>query len=136
MRNIRNKFFHIYLAGPIQHCDDSECIDWREQFASNYSHGVCYDPMRRDYRDNYASRVNEIVLLDKRDIKNSDVMVVGYTRPSSGTAMEIYYAHTLGLPIVVINDEGLPLSPWILYHATTVTDSLNCAVTWIEENVT
>lgn len=92
------------------------------------------DPMRRDYRGREADNLNAIITLDKADIRACDVMLVHYTKPSVGTAMEIHYAWGLGKPIVVV-DVGsgrvaLP-SPWLIYHATYLTATLEDAFDWI-----
>lgn len=120
----------IYLAGPINGCSDAECNDWRtavkEAYGNNRrNYGVhCVDPMKRDYRGREAECVNEIVQLDKRDIASCDVVVVMFVKPSVGTAMEVYYAWQLGIPVIVIDQSGKPLSPWLVYHSTAVVKDL------------
>lgn len=125
----------VYLAGPIAGCTDAECKGWRQKAANLLFPVKCLDPMRRDYRFE-AEHVNEIVVLDKLDIQNSDVVMVYHDRPSVGTAMEIFYAWTLGKPIIVVNpNHGMEVSPWIKYHATRIVPRVQDAVDWIHRHV-
>lgn len=122
-------FKNIYLGGPINGCSDSEVNDWRSWvkdqlpgLASRIGCGalIPVDPMKRDYRGKEAEDYREIVDLDKRDIRGCDAVVVMYTKPSVGTAMEIFFAWQLGIPVVLIDESSKPLSPWLRYHSTAI----------------
>ncbi len=113
----------IYLCGPINACTDSEAKDWREFIKTH--HGLTawakfIDPMVRDYRGREHEDYREIVDLDKQDVRSCDVILVMYTKPSVGTAMETYMAWTLGIPVIVIDRSGKPISPWMRYHSTAI----------------
>lgn len=118
----------IYLCGPINGCTDDECQTWREWFKKQESFFDFIDPMKRDYRGKEAEDYREIVELDKRDIRESDAMIVMYTRPTVGTCMEIHYASTIGIPIVVVDESNKPLSPWLRYHTTTIVQTKEAAL--------
>jgi hypothetical protein len=120
----------VYLAGSINGAEDSECKDWREWFKTIWPFGI-KDPLKRDYRGKESTAINEIVILDKLDIQNSDIILVRYTKPSVGTSMEIFYAHSINKPIVLWCDEGVSLSPWLLYHVTTIVYNKEDAVKFI-----
>ena len=116
----------IYLAGPINGCSDSEAITWRQWFKEESLRDIevdFIDPMKRDYRGKELSHYREIVDLDKIDIRNADVIVVMYVKPSVGTSMEVFYAWTLGKPVIIINESNSSLSPWLIYHSTTIVTS-------------
>lgn len=113
----------IYLCGPINGCTDSEAIDWRANITEHFPESI--NPMTRDYRGVEDIAYREIVDLDKRDIRRSDIVLVNYVRPSVGTSMEIFYAWSLGTPVVVWCDADASLSPWLRYHATAFARSLN-----------
>lgn len=119
----------VYLCGPINGCTDAEAKNWREAVKEHlYSLNcvVCsVDPMKRDYR--------EIVELDKRDIRGCDIILVNYDKPSVGTSMEVFYAWTLGIPIVVWHAPDAKLSPWLIYHSTSLVTSLDEAVAKLRE---
>lgn len=125
----------VYLAGAINGCTDAEMSDWREALkARRYKNNFWFvDPTVRDYRDRELEPgvPAEIVTLDKRDIRESDYMVVWYEKPSVGTSMEMFYAHSLGKPILLIDKRELnpasKLSPWLVYHSTGIVTTINDA---------
>lgn len=128
--------FRVYLAGPIAGCTDDECKDWREMAKLKLPMVECIDPMRRDYRGREMKHLQDLVVLDKADIRMSDVVLVNHSKPSSGTAMEIYFAWRLGIPVIVVDNrltEDVPISPWIYFHATRVFNHWSEAYHWIEQ---
>jgi nucleoside 2-deoxyribosyltransferase len=122
----------VYLCGPINGCTDAEAKDWRAEAKAKF---CSIDPMTRDYRGKEATCYREIVELDKRDIRRCDVVLVNYSKPSVGTSMEIFYAWTLGKPVVLWCPQDCVLSPWLLYHSTAIVHSLHGAVAKIEDIV-
>jgi nucleoside 2-deoxyribosyltransferase len=121
-----NKTVKVYLCGPINGCTDAEAINWRQAVKANFSN--CIDPMKRDYRGVEAAKYREIVDLDKRDVRECDVVLVNYDKPSVGTAMEVFYAWTLGKPVITMCREDAVISPWLRYHTTSFVHSLNDAI--------
>lgn len=111
-----------YLCGPINGCTDAEANNWRDTVTVAFPESI--NPMKRDYRGKELTNYREIVDLDKRDIRASDVLLVNYDKPSVGTSMEIFYAWTLGIPIVIWAPPTARLSPWLIYHSTAITHSL------------
>lgn len=111
-----------YLCGPINGCTDHEANDWRSLARANLN-GPTIDPMRRDYRGRELDEgiTEAIVEGDIEDIKNCDVVLVSYSKPSVGTAMEVRLAKAeLGKYVVIVSAADHPLSPWLLYHADAV----------------
>ena len=125
-----NGQMRIYLCGPINGCTDEEATGWREKVKKMY--GSAIDPMKRDYRGKEAESYREIVDLDKRDVRQADVILVNYDKPSVGTSMEVYYAWTLGKPIIVWCRPDAVISPWLRYHSTRIVHSLPDVVKIIE----
>jgi len=126
----------VYLCGPIFEKTNDECRGWRSyatEIADQYSIDV-FNPMRRDYRGVQQENQSSIVVLDKREITLSDVLLVNWQGPSAGTSMEIIYAYDLGKPIVLVY-QGKPLSPWVEYHVTQIVPDLDDAFYWINYNV-
>jgi nucleoside 2-deoxyribosyltransferase len=125
----------IYLCGPIAGCTDDEAITWRERVKTYGSTGGRFwtrDPMDRDYRGIEATAVREIVELDKRDVRAVDVVLVNYSKPSVGTAMEILYAWEQGVPVVLWAKGDVPLSPWLVYHSTVIVHTFVDAMEAVE----
>ena len=112
----------VYLCGPIADCSDEECKNWRNSIIDNYSY--CLNPMLRDYRDISLGREREIVELDKKDIKNCDILLFNYFKPSAGSSMELFYAFNIKKTTITINTNNLNLSPWIIYHSNYIVNSL------------
>lgn len=137
----------VYLSGPIAGCTDEQCQDWRQAAIADLTNPVkntLYDrktfdiinPMDRDYRGKCDQVYHEVVELDKRDIRDSDVMLINWKFPSVGTSMEILYAweHNVVNVLVLPSDKDKgDISPWLLYHCTKVTNSLDEAIEWIRE---
>ena len=122
----------VYLCGPMAGCTDEEAGEWRKAATEHLnSFGInTLDPMDRDYRytsygDDPESVLPDLVEEDKIDIEMSDVVLVNYTKPSTGTAMEILLAWQKQKRVIVVNPFGLQLSPWIFYHAHKVYGSMH-----------
>ena len=117
----------IYLCGPINGRSDADCMDWREKAKSLL--GATLDPMARDYRGRELEPgiAKEIVENDKADIDQCSAILVMFDKPSVGTAMEVLYAWERNIPVYVVNVSGKPLSPWMIYHATKLHETLEDA---------
>ena len=59
------------------------------------------DPMRRDFRADTRGHEREIVEGDLADIDACDAVLAAFTTADEGTAMEAWYAHSRGTPVVV-----------------------------------
>jgi nucleoside 2-deoxyribosyltransferase len=122
----------VYLCGPMAGCTDEEAGDWRKA-ATLHLNGfgiTTLDPMDRDYRytaygDDPESVLPQLVEEDKIDIEMSDVVLVNFTKPSTGTAMEIILAWQKQKRVIVVNPNGLQLSPWVHYHCHEVYGSMH-----------
>lgn len=122
----------VYLCGPINGCTDEECKDWRE-YAKSWLNSTL-DPMDRDYRGKEGDFYEELVENDKKDIDESDVLLVNYVKPSVGTSMEILYAWESGdKEIVLVHREEENLSPWLLYHTHQRFTSFEDALKYVKE---
>ena len=85
------------------------------------------DPMRRDFRGRTEGHEAEIVEGDLAEINSCDVVLADFTRPDEGTAMEAWYAHSRGVPVVAYTG-GTPAHPWTVYVARSVHAALEDAV--------
>lgn len=113
----------IYLCGGINKLSDADAKDWREAAKSELAGQFEFlDPMRRDYRGKEAESVREIIDGDIVDIDSSDILLVNASRPSWGTAMELFYAFRYGRrleAVITVCPDDRP-SPWLLGHSTYV----------------
>lgn len=126
---------NVYLCGPINGCSDDDATAWRNWLKKEFlrERFEFIDPMDRDYRGREEEFAREIVELDKRDIRICDAVVCMHVRPSVGASMEVFFAWALGIPVIVIDESGVPLSPWLRYHATTIVDGKPAAASALRE---
>jgi len=113
----------VYLAGPPY-------ADEYRRRAAVLARGAGWepvDPMRRDFRAATVGHEREIVEGDLADIDACDAVLAAFTAPDEGTAMEAWYAHSRGTPVVAYTG-GTPPHPWTTYVARSVHADLDEAV--------
>lgn len=124
----------IYLCGPIMGEIEGEARNWREDAKKRLGDRFhLLDPMRRDFKDNEVDSANEIVEFDLQDIRDADIILVNYNKPSIGTAMEVFYAsHNLGKFIVAFSPFPFQdCNPWMVKFTTKILPSLDDSITYI-----
>ena len=124
----------IYLSGPIMDEHDGIAREWREQakklLGKNFR---LLDPMRRAFRDREVDSANEIVEFDLQDVRDADIILVNYSKPSIGTSMEIFYgSHDLGKFVVGFSPFSFKdCSPWMVKYCTKILPDLEGACNYI-----
>jgi nucleoside 2-deoxyribosyltransferase len=113
----------VYLAGP-PHADEYRR---RAKTLLQDRGWEPVDPMQRDFRGRTAGRERELVEGDLADIDSCDAILAAFTHPDEGTAMETWYAHAAGKPVVAYTG-GAPSHPWTVYVALRVCADLEEAV--------
>jgi nucleoside 2-deoxyribosyltransferase len=113
----------VYLAGPPFAEEYRRRADALLRAAGHEP----LDPMRRDFRGGTEGHEAEIVEGDLADIDSCDVVLADFSRPDEGTAMEAWYAHTTGKPVVAYTG-GQWAHPWTVYVAASVHADLEAAV--------
>lgn len=127
----------IYLSGPIMDASSSESKTWRtkakELLAGRF---ILLDPMRRDFRDNEVDSANEIVEFDLQDVRDADLILVNYCKPSIGTAMEVFYAsHHLGKFVITFSPFSFKdCSPWMIRYSTRILPDFDTAINYINQH--
>ncbi len=127
----------IYLSGPIMDEHPEAAATWRVRATEALSADfVLLDPMRRDFKDREVDSANEIVEFDLQDVRDADILLVNYNKPSIGTAMEVFFAaHDLGKFIVAFSPFSFQeCSPWMVRYCTKILPSLESAVTYLREH--
>lgn len=122
----------VYLCGGINKLPDSDAIDWREAAKSMLVGFAHLDPMRRDYRGKESDSVTEIVVGDLADITESSIVLANVSRPSWGTAMEVYHAFVRGKTVVAFGAGDRP-SPWLVFHTHRLVTTLEEAVAAVRD---
>jgi nucleoside 2-deoxyribosyltransferase len=85
------------------------------------------DPMRRDFRGGTEGHEAEIVDGDLADIDSCEAVLAAFTSPDEGTAMEAWYARSLGKRVIAYTG-GTPPHPWTVYVADVIHADLERAV--------
>jgi nucleoside 2-deoxyribosyltransferase len=125
----------IYLCGPIMDDRPETAKDWRtrakERLAGRF---ILLDPLRRNFRDREIDSANEIVEFDLQDVRDADLLLVNYSKPSLGTAMEVFYAsHDLGKFVIAFSPFSYAdCSPWMVRFCTKILSDLPKALDYIE----
>ena len=113
----------VYLAGP-PHAD---VYRGRAAELLRAAGHEPVDPMRRDFRGRTEGHEQEIVAGDLADIDSCDAVLADFSEPDEGTAMETWYAHSSGVPVVVATGGRAP-HPWVVYVARSVCRDVREAV--------
>ena len=124
----------VYLSGPIMDVHEGEAREWRSVARSLLEdHFSILDPMRRNFKDREVDSSNEIVEFDLQDIRDADIILVNYCKPSIGTSMEVFYAaHDLGKFVVSFSSfEFKDCSPWMVRFSTKILPDLEEACDYL-----
>lgn len=144
---MKNKYL-IYLAGPITGLSYEGCTDWREDVIIGFEVGTSHiqgvSPMRTkqyltgettigdSYEQHIMSSQRGIFARDTWDVRRCDALLVnllGATRVSIGTVMEIAQAKELNKPIVLVMEKGNIHDHAMLREACPfITDDLDVGV--------
>ena len=113
----------VYLAGP------PFADDYRSRAAALVRRRGFepVDPMRREFRGRTEGNEREIVEGDLADIDACDAVLAAFTEPDEGTAMEAWYAHSRGTPVVAFTG-GVRAHPWTVFVSASVHERLEDAV--------
>lgn len=127
----------IYLCGPIMDESHGEAKEWRTQAANELNDlFLILDPMRRNFKDREVDSANEIVEFDLQDVRDADIILVNYSKPSIGTSMEVFYAsHELGKFVVAFSKFTFEnCNPWMVRFCTKILPTLGTSIRYIREH--
>jgi nucleoside 2-deoxyribosyltransferase len=111
----------LYLSGPIYGTTNQE-QEWRGVATTELQDLYeILNPLDRDFRGTKFDVVNSnsIVKADLMQVDKADVVLANADKPGWGTAMEIFYAHMKGKPVLFFTSSENP-SPWLLARARNV----------------
>lgn len=133
----------VYLAGPISGHSYNDVNDWRV-YAKDYladSRIDGYSPLRGKIylsseeiiKDNYPnhtmSSIKGINVRDYNDVRTSDAILVNLLNSgdkiSIGTIMEIAWARSFQIPVVIIMKEDNPHNHGMLTFGNIIVESLD-----------
>lgn len=125
----------VYLSGPIMDVHEGHARRWRETAKQLLGRDfILLDPMRRNFKDREVDSANEIVEFDLQDVRDADILLVNYDKPSIGTSMEVFYAaHDLGKFVVAFSPYSFKdCSPWMVRYCTKILPSLEDACQYLK----
>ncbi|MBN1864949.1 MAG: hypothetical protein JW808_08615 [Victivallales bacterium] len=125
----------IYLSGPIMDEQLGHSREWRESAKGSLKGQFrILDPMRRKFVDRQVDSANEIVEFDLQDVRDADIVLVNYNKPSIGTSMEVFYAaNNLGKFVVAFSPFLFhECSPWMVKYCTKILSTLEEACDYIK----
>jgi len=133
----------VYLAGTIKQTSDGGA-SWRQRVKSEYSDdtvafvdptdninvpGDELDVVEGEPTSASEVSVEEIVAEDKKMLRESDIVLVGYSDVKSvGTPMEVQWAYGRNYYIFMWIRDDTPrddLSVWYRYHCDYISDELS-----------
>lgn len=144
----------VYLAGPITGLTYGNCTDWRQQAISSLAdvgidglspmRGKEYLKNRSVIADSYEKGVGSVLsgqrgifARDRNDCMRADLVLVnmlGATRVSIGTVMEIAWADSNKTPIVLIMEEGDPrVDKYNIHEHAMLREACPFRVTTLED---
>jgi nucleoside 2-deoxyribosyltransferase len=127
----------IYLCGPIMDEVEGRARAWREQAKIELTDAfTLLDPMRRNFKDREVDSANEIVEFDLQDVRDADIILVNYNKPSIGTSMEVFYAsHVLHKFVIAFSPFTFQhCNPWMVKYCTKILPTLEDATRYILEH--
>jgi len=127
----------IYLSGPIMDEHEGAARAWREEAKRLLSSDFrLLDPMRRKFVDRQVDSANEIVEFDLQDVRDADIILVNYNKPSIGTAMEVFYAaHDMGKFVISFSPFTFEnCSPWMVRYSTKILPTLEASCEYIRNH--
>lgn len=122
----------LYLAGPIAGCTYQEIHEWRNRVTTEWS-CLVKDPSQRVMIPGWGvEEARILVSADKQEITDSDILLVYPWKDSPGTSMEIIYACSIPITVIVVWDRLTKPSPWIQVHANHIVAAFEVARKLIE----
>lgn len=122
---------HIYLAGRMTGLT-TRGAEWRDEATASLSPLVAENPLLLELE---CREPQHIVAVDVAAIARSRAVLACVALPSWGTAMELWVANELRVPVIswVGPDFNERLSPWLQYVTTEMHVTLAEAVNSIRE---
>ena len=103
---------YVYLAGPIEGCDEGEINIWRKKCHVGFiESNVGISPYRAEMASDDSESRKRIAMKNYMDTQSSDLILaylpktINERRHSYGTTMEIAWGYSLRKPVVIVSDD-------------------------------
>lgn len=109
---------YVYLAGPIEGCDEDEANGWRLRVQNMLPHNIVgisplrCEPLKEICVDKMWTNPRAISTKNWYDTENCDLILaylpkkLNERRPSIGTIIEIGWAIGLRKPLIIVSDDN------------------------------
>lgn len=119
--------FTVYLAGPINGCNEGQKHNWRRLVKKKYAADFDFIDPSADDMAGGGSSPRELVEADVRNIERSDGILANMWRESIGTTLGIVHASRKDRPVVVADPNGLRHRMLEFYADATADNPLRAA---------
>lgn len=123
-----NRIKRVYLGGAVTEATRNP-MEWRTAFMAMVPGWEYGGPFLLEQCND---TLEKIVHGDLDCIRRCDAFVARFDIPSSGTAMELFFAHNLRIPTCGIASRETKLSGWVKYHSNTLVHSISGALEFLE----
>jgi hypothetical protein len=112
----------------------STCKEWLESRESNY-HVNCINPCNFfNFFDKKHKTEKEIMNYDLNHVRTSNLLLTNFNSPNSiGSAIEMYLAKELHIPVIGVNENNYEIHPWILECVDRMFDNMKDALEYIND---
>lgn len=119
--------FTVYLAGPINGCNEGQKHNWRKTVKKKYAGDFDFIDPSADDMWPAGSSAHDLVEADVKNIERSDGILANMWRESIGTTLGIVHASRKGRPVVVADPNGLRHKMLEFYADATADHPLRAA---------
>jgi nucleoside 2-deoxyribosyltransferase len=102
----------VYLAGPIEGCNNKEINKWRDKCHLMFSDFIVgINPYRAEMHADTSESRKRIAMKNYMDTQSCDLILaylpkeINARRPSYGTTFEIAWGYSLRKPVVIVSDD-------------------------------
>ena len=127
---------NIYLAGPIEGCDNNEINDWRNKAKDDFLDGIKgINPYRaEEVGEMNSEKSKRIITKNFMDVKRCDGILamlpkkINERRPSYGTTFEIAWGYMLQKPVWIITDDDFVRNHPLMKHSSMIFKEMDDAI--------
>ena len=102
----------VYLAGPIEGCDNDEINKWRDKCHLMFNDFIVgINPYRAEMHADTSESRKRMAMKNYMDTQSCDLILaylpkeINARRPSYGTTFEIAWGYSLRKPVVIVSDD-------------------------------
>ena len=129
---------YVYLAGPIEGCNEGEINVWRKKCHVGFIESIVgISPYRAEMASDDSESRKRIAMKNYMDTQSSDLILaylpktINERRHSYGTTMEIAWGYSLRKPVVIVSDDPQVHSHPLLDMSGAMFEELDDGIDYI-----